>query len=158
MANVHAVMNVPLDVFPVADYVAVLDPNDPKGVRHVELYSQFIAVPLGADSIDLVVHRLNFPDTPSLVLKCRAELSLDGGITWSPKPSGENTWPWGNFPIAFTTAGGILKDKLGRLILTSGILVPLPEPDNPLRIIRITFIPLESVTAKISVMVMEAGK
>ena len=126
---------------------------DPQTGRHDELIADAISVPVGHNQITLIVHRIDFPDTPDdLVVKCRADLSLDGGVTFSPKPSGEKVWPFGQFPMSFGASGGLSLGPDGKPATTSGLVASIPDASNPLRMVRVTFVPLKGIRAKVEVL------
>jgi hypothetical protein len=86
-------------------------------------------VPQGAISATLALSRAQWLD-PAVKVSARFELSVDGGVTWSPDPSGQSVWPWGNFPLTFESEG----DPSGRG--TSNVNGDLGDPTNPNRKIR----------------------
>lgn len=136
----------------MADYTAKLDQG---GVKHVEIVSDPVQVPLGATHCDVLAQNDGWPEPKDaegkqqLVVKLRAELSLDGGLTFSPKPSGERVWPFGIFPLGCTRVGGPV--PLGKPNTVGVINIPLPEPNNPNRMIRTTLIPLRgTITTGVS--------
>lgn len=135
------------EAFALADYIPELKDNKPK-----ELVASSIAMPVKTDTFTLKAHRVAFPDVKTNVIKCRAELSLDGGLTWSPNSDGRKDWPWGMFPIEFTASGG---DAVGpdgiKSDHSSFTISNIPDVDNANRMIRTIFTPLETITTKVEV-------
>lgn len=80
-----------------------------------------IAVDAAANRVSVALDRTGFPDVAENVIHCRVELSLDGGVTWSPNPKGEKVWPYGPFPIEFTADGKQTAD------LVTSVTVTLPK-------------------------------
>lgn len=138
-------INKPIEIFPAAIYQETILPD---GALHEELIAPPVIVPNEAEFFSMGVQRILVPDTTELVMKCRAELSLDGGLTWSPRPKGEQVWPWGAFPIGFTAMGGELPASMGS---ASGV-TNFPFPPGIGRKVRITFVPLKTITASVSIL------
>ena len=133
------------EVFPRTHYPEQLK-QDGSGL-HEELFSE-LRVPEGADAFAIILSRDDFPDTPELVAKCRAELSINGE-TYSHKPKGEENWEWGVFPIAFTTCGTPAIERDGTIGRWTWMKAILPQPENPRRHIRVTLIPIKSISTKV---------
>lgn len=94
-------------------------------------------IPQAATKAKVSVARNAWPDNGNAdVVRVRVDLSLDGGLTYSPDPDGRKVWPWGAYPIIFTARGGVLKDANGVDILESSTTDPLPPGAN--RMLRVT--------------------
>lgn len=111
---------VPITVFPQGDF--------PQGV----FVSSSVPIPLLNNSIKTALTRNAWPDTGADVVEVRIDLTLDGGITYSPDPDGRKVWPWGTFPIKFTARGGA---SVGTESSSTDVL---PDASNPNRATRIT--------------------
>jgi hypothetical protein len=94
-----------------------------------------VALNVGLRRVAITLERSEWTD-PASKVDARFELSLDGGTTWSPNPSGERDFPWGPFPVTFSAFGGIILGKDGQPSLLSGFVTDLPQPSNPDRRIR----------------------
>lgn len=146
---IDAVNGLPLEVFGAVERnpVTRLD-----GVLEVQL-SAPVKIPADADRLTIIIHRGAFTAKKSRAIKLLVKLSLDGGLSWCPNPAGEKEWPWGHFPIACVTAGGIsLHPITGEVVLKSTMYAPLPNIGNPLRMARIEFTPLDRVTARVELL------
>lgn len=140
-------MDVPVEVVPALAYQAKPDPSDPQ--KKLAISGAQVTLPVSADAFGLAVKRVDLPDTSEEVFECRAELSLDGGVTWSPDPDGRKQWPWGEFPISFRARGGeTIID--GVPVNESGVVRSLPDKANQNRVIRTFFTPLKDLTASVS--------
>lgn len=125
-----------IEHFPAAMYQAKPDPNDPKGELHEVMEAAPFAPALGQDVFKLAIDRTLLPDTTALVVKCRAEISLDNGSKWQ-------------LLVAFTTSGGNLLTIDGQPGTESSATVALPEPKNTNRLLRVQFIPLKDVQTRV---------
>ena len=85
--------------------------------------------------LTITLDRTNWTD-PTITVEIRGEISLDGGATWSPQPSGQAVWPWGAFPIDFTAAGGVITGPGGVVVNTSELTVSIPDVGNANRQLR----------------------
>lgn len=135
-------LDMVLEEQPLATYEAVLKPD---GVLHEEILNEPFAVDVGVDAFTLSCDRDQFPDTPDLVIKCRAEASYDGGITWE-------------LLAAFRTIGGGAIAPDGTVQPTTWIRVPFKEPENPNRMVRTTMIPIKTVTTKMECICHKGAK
>lgn len=120
----RAVRGRPLEELPRANYAA----NTP-------LLGEAFELPLGADTFDARLDRSELPDDPDDLVQVWHEISLDGGATWVK---------WGGY----RTNGGEVLDQFGNVQMYSSSEVPLPEPNNPARLIRITTIPLKNIRTR----------
>lgn len=142
-------IGVAFELFPLANYVAALDGG---GVQHVEITGAQVPLPLTVNQVDIVLQRVILPDTAELVAKVRVRISLDGGVSWSQTPNGEQVWLHGKFPIAFNIAGGVSLDPFGAVYDKSQITcLPVPQPNNPLRMIQAQLVPLQNLRCRVGV-------
>lgn len=101
-------------------------------------------------SVDIKVQRASLPDLPNEdVVKCRVELSLDGGLTWSPTPNGEKVWPWRGAPGEFTLTGSQSVDQSGAIAAYSSVSCGVAPGPN--RMLRVLMTPLKVVTTAVEV-------
>lgn len=94
-----------------------------------------VAIAGGMSNITIAVDRSNWTD-PAVTLHARFEISLDGGVTWSSDPSGETVWPYGQFPVTFDAAGGVLIGPGGVTQTVSSVSMNLPDTANANRVLR----------------------
>lgn len=110
-------------------------------------------IPQAATRAKVAVARNAWPDNGGAdVVRVRVDLSLDGGLTYSPDPDGRQVWPWGPYPIIFTARGGVLKDANGVEIPESFTVDPLPPGLS--RMLRVTVTQLITVDAPASVITL----
>lgn len=127
----------PVDIITKADYTNVT-------------ISSAVAIPLNGANASITIDKTSFPNVVHDVLKCRIELSLDGGLTFCPKPSGEKNWPYGIYPVEITVGGNTGPDAFGRIGDAASINVPIHDKQNPLRQIRTVLTPLQKINTKVS--------
>ena len=94
------------------------------------------AIPVGVDYARIDVLRSNLPDDPTRVVTVSADISFDGGVTWSSDPVARQTQNFGAFPIMLKTSGTQVDangDVIGPI---SSIATRVPQPLNPNRVVR----------------------
>lgn len=112
-------------------YVAKSDPDDQQ--KHVEVMTEPVIVPAGARLFTLKADRSQFPDMPDdRALKCRAEISFDGGKSWQLLAS-------------FSANGGDLKNEDGSVLTETWITVEMVRPELDNRVVRVTMTPMMDV-------------
>lgn len=124
-------------------------PLQPYLARADAITSAAVALDPSHSSFDIKVQRAALPDTTEDVVKCRIELSVDGGLTWSPTPNGEKLWPWGPFPIEFTVPGGAVLDQNGAISTYSSVSCGVKADLS--RTLRVLMTPLKSVTTAVEI-------
>lgn len=147
---------ITVEVFAKRIYAATVKPDG----KHKEIVSGAVAIDVGLDKLTLILHRDSLKTIAERVIKCRVELSLDGGVTWSPNPiGGEKVWPWAAFPIEFVVAAGqSLHPNTGEPVWQSSLYTVLPDPSNSQRMYRVVMTPLKDINTKIEVVCEKAGK
>ena len=107
--------------------------NFPAGVRQ---FGPFDVDP----TIGHVLVQLDRTDwlDPAVKVAIRLDLSLDGGVTWSPDPAGQTVFPWAPFPVNFTGQGGVLTGPGGVVRQFSEVSFDVPQVGNVNRKIRCT--------------------
>lgn len=139
-----AIKDVPIEAHALRAYVAALDPLDQKGERHVEIVGEVVAIPDACNSITLTAHRQNFGVAAGRAIKCRAEISLDGG----------ETWPWA---VGFGADGGLSLGPDGQprtkiSVTTNGL------PAATGRLLRTVLTPVVDLTTKIEILIHDVLK
>jgi hypothetical protein len=100
-----------------------------------------IIVPADHNDFLITVERAALPAVVADVLKVRIDLSVDGGLTWSPNPSGA-VWKWGAFPIHFSVPGASVSGAT-----VSSVSLAIKAQAN--QQLRITLTPAVTVNTKI---------
>lgn len=100
----------------------------------------------------ITVSRTNLPNVPQDLARVRLDLSLDGSI-WSPTPSGQTNWLWGDFPIFFTLGGGTLLDFNGNVITESKVTRLLPGVGAVGRKMRATIDLFQAIRTTVTVVI-----
>lgn len=88
---IPAVLAADLTMVPESDYASILKAD---GVLHEEVFGQTYEIPPEANMFEFVVDRKGFPKVDGnseLVIKVKAELSLDSGQTWELLCAGTTT-------------------------------------------------------------------
>lgn len=144
---IDAKLAEPVELFPAQRYVAEKQPDSE---RHVELPGDLVKVPDDADYVSVNVERVyEAAAKAGAVIKCRVELSLDGGATFCPQADGRPDWPWGVYPVGFRIGADKDEKQPDDLKQQSSIELPLPAGSG--RVVRVTFIPLQDVSASVAV-------
>ena len=131
-----AFSEVPQEVFPLADYPAKLDAG---GVLHQEIYGPQFELPIDADYYTMTADRAGFPDSAQRCIKCRAEISFDGGLTWG-------------LLLGFSAIGGAVIGPDGKIAATSSFGVPVLKTGNQ-RLVRTVMIPIQGIRTAVACVV-----
>lgn len=116
------------------------------GVYSAVKVSAPIPVPADHNNFLITIQRAALPAIASVVVSVRIDLSVDGGVTWSPDPAGEAVWPWGPFPLHFSLGGGVI--LAGATAVTdSSIGVSIKAGPN--QQLRVTITPALVINTKI---------
>ena len=94
------------------------------------------SIPVGVDYARIEILRANLPDDPTRVVTVSADISFDGGVTWSSDAIARQTQNFGAFPIMLKTSGTQVDangDVIGPI---SSIATRVPQPLNPNRVVR----------------------
>ena len=135
------IKDIPFEVFALADYTEKFSPD---GKSHVANISDNYYIPPGVDEVTLQIDRTRLSSTVARVIKCSADISIDGGITWK-------------LLVSFTAAGeeNLTKDGLIGGVSLASVYCPFPERSD--RLIRINFVPLKSVYTKVELICANKG-
>lgn len=109
------------------------------------------AVPLGVDYARIEILRANLPDDPARVVILTADLSLDGGATWSSDAVARQTQNFGAFPISLKTSGMQVYDDGTAIGLISGVATRVPQPLNANRMVRGELTAIKGLRTTVSV-------
>lgn len=127
-------LDAPLEAFKSQVYAEKLDAG---GVLHEVLEAEPFDIPDDADHFTLVAQRHDFSKADGkLAIKCRAEISLDGGKTWQ-------------LLVAFTALGGDVLDPQGDIATESSVAIRLPKGQG--RLARTQLIPLKEISTAVEV-------
>lgn len=109
-----------------------------------EIFSNPVAVPDSAIFLQVELTRDSLPESANEVVRARVEISMDGGVVWSPSPAKNQLWLWGVFPVSFGALGGEARNRMGEIDGTSAVYnILLPRGTN--RWVRAALIPLDDV-------------
>ena len=133
--------DIPFEAFALADYIAVPVAD---GALHEEIVGDPVAIPDDVDCLTLIAHRDNWPqDDKTRVVKCRVELSLDGGAKWQ-------------LLLGFPASGGVTKYPDGSIDDQSWMRIN-GIPRGTGRQVRTTLIPFLDLSTKLEVLVENRG-
>ena len=128
-----------IEVFPAADYESVPVGNG----RHRELFSDPLVAPLEANRFFLGCDRLwdeAADDGEQFAIKCRAEISYDGGKTWALLVAFCAPSVHGIGPDGYPPKQSWMTHPIGH---------GMTESDNPQRLVRVSFVPIQTIRTRV---------
>lgn len=120
---------IPVAILPKRAHPAVLDPNNP--ANHLPISCEEVIIPDDTQSFTVSIDRASLTATAADVLKCRCEISVDGGETWQLLVAFRT---WGGVRGPFSSASpNLIPSGKNRRVRT--VLIPFEDIDTDVKIL-----------------------